>query len=366
MKKLLLSILLIPLFSFAQKDSTSVLKGHINGLGNNSLDLTYSIDSIAYPYKSAKVKGHRGDFTYEARVTEPTIYRISYYRKATKHRKAIFSYVRLFLEPGKEITMQGRLDSLGKSVVTGSPVSTEWLRQMAILDSFYVGMKNPDRDTLHKEEIRTKNKEIFARVLAYRQGYITSHPASPVSMELFNDEYSYNVRPHESRPIFSSLDQHIQQSVSGKLFKHKLDVASAVDIGSLAPDITLNDPDGKPVTLSSFRGHLVLLDFWASWCGPCRKENPDLVKAYSAYHPKGLDIYSVSLDASRADWIAAIKKDSLTWTHVSDLKGWQSPPAKTYGADAIPCNVLIDKNGVIIAKNLRGDALDKKLFEILK
>ena len=128
----------------------------------------------------------------------------------------------------------------------------------------------------------------------------------------------------------------------------------------------MNDRDGKPFSLSSTRGKLILVDFWASWCGPCRRENPNVVKAYSKFHAKGFDVFGVSLDKDKDKWLEAIKKDNLTWNHVSDLKGWGNQAAKLYGIRAIPSNLLLDKQGKILAKNLRGEDLIKKLTEVIQ
>lgn len=139
-----------------------------------------------------------------------------------------------------------------------------------------------------------------------------------------------------------------------------------VMVGAQAPEISLSDTTGTPVPLSSLRGKYVLLDFWASWCGPCRMENPNVVRMYNKYKDKGFAIYSVSLDQTKGNWTKAIRNDNLAWTHVSDLKFWQSAAAQQYGVQAIPATFLLDKDGKIIAKDLRGPALEQKLEEILK
>ena len=136
-------------------------------------------------------------------------------------------------------------------------------------------------------------------------------------------------------------------------------------IGSLAPEIELTNPDGKVIKLSDYRGQYVLLDFWASWCRPCRGENPNLVADYAKYHSKGFEIFQVSLDKTKEAWVNAIAKDKLDWIHVSDLKYWDAAPAKLYNVRSIPASFLLDKEGKIIATNLRGSALGDKLSELL-
>jgi len=162
-------------------------------------------------------------------------------------------------------------------------------------------------------------------------------------------------------PIFKSLTPGLRNSKTGKDFARLLYDDGPGSVGTMASDFTQNDINEKPVKLSDFKGRYVLLDFWASWCGPCRAENPNVVKAYNQYKDKNFTVLSVSLDqpGKKEAWLSAIKKDGLTWTQVSDLRFWNNAAAKQYGIMAIPQNFLIDPTGKIVAKNLRGEALIK-------
>ena len=148
--------------------------------------------------------------------------------------------------------------------------------------------------------------------------------------------------------------------------QEQMPFAAKPQLGSQAPDLTMNDPNGKPISISNFKGKYVLVDFWASWCGPCRKENPTVVAAFNKFKSKNFTVLGVSLDEDKDAWIAAIMKDGLAWSQMSDLKGWASAASTVYGVDAIPYNVLLDPAGRVIASDLRGPALEAKLAELVK
>lgn len=171
-------------------------------------------------------------------------------------------------------------------------------------------------------------------------------------------------------PVLEELADKLQQENPSpkyaQAFIAGIKRIKGVGVGDIAPDFSLNDPEGNQVSLSSLRGKYVLLDFWASWCGPCRKENPNVVRLYEQYKDKDFEIYGVSLDRDKNAWIKAIKDDNLTWVHGSDLKYWSSDVAVQYGVNGIPATYLLDQEGRVIAKNLRGAALERKLEELLK
>ncbi|MBD0260356.1 MAG: AhpC/TSA family protein [Cytophagales bacterium] len=168
-------------------------------------------------------------------------------------------------------------------------------------------------------------------------------------------------------PLAPQFEKAFPNSEYTKDFSAKVaQYKNAVQVGQAAPDITLSSPEGKPVSLSSLRGKYVLIDFWASWCGPCRQENPNVVKMYNKFKGKNFEIFGVSLDREKEKWTQAIAQDGLSWVHVSDLKFWESAGAQSYGVRSIPATFLLDPTGKVIAKNLRGQALEAKLAEILE
>lgn len=170
-------------------------------------------------------------------------------------------------------------------------------------------------------------------------------------------------------PFFDKVDKQFYASFSNSKYARehhqRVETLRKTAVGETAPDIVLMDPFGKSIALSSLRGKYVLVDFWASWCKPCRMENPNVVRLYNRYKTKGFDVFSVSLDDNKESWIKAINDDKLLWTHVSDLKKWNASVVSSYNIESIPFTVLLDKEGRIIAKNLRGAELEKKLAELM-
>lgn len=210
------------------------------------------------------------------------------------------------------------------------------------------------------DEFEKKGREIYA-------DFARNNIQSPIAAYAVSQYASWDINVSEVEPIYNKLPAAAKESPSMKSLADRLVIAKKTAIGEMAIDFTQNDTLGVPVKLSSLRGKYLLVDFWASWCVPCRQENPNVVKAYKAYKDKGFHIISVSLDrpGAKDKWLEAIRKDGLTWTHVSDLKFWQNDIAKEYGIQAIPQNLLLDPSGKIIAKNLSGEQLQEKLAHVL-
>ncbi|MDR1408225.1 MAG: AhpC/TSA family protein [Tannerella sp.] len=229
---------------------------------------------------------------------------------------------------------------------------------------------DPSEGYRHSEVTGSAEHDLYVDYLSQDdvviEDFIRAHPKSLVATYALYRNFSYRLSPEEIQANIQLLDSSLWKTEYVKTLNVLVETLLSVAPGKQAPDFTADDPDGRAVSLSSRLGNgYVLLDFWASWCPPCRQENPHLVALYRQYRDKGFDIFSVSLDRTKDAWLKGIEDDELTWMHVSDLKYWHSAPAALYGVRAIPSNFLIDKDGVIVAKNLDGDGLEKKLAELL-
>jgi peroxiredoxin len=280
----------------------------------------------------------------------------------------------LYLENGS-INISGALDSMSNAKVTGTPTN----QLNAELQKLLEPLKR-EEELLNKEmETAMQNKTISEdsamamwgkladRRKAITIGFVAAHRDNLISVHEVTDLFIFNPDPKEFDSVVQLLDTALLKTQAGVELIKRLEIAKSTDIGQPAPQFTMNDVNGKPVALSSLYGKFLLIDFWASWCGPCRADNPNLVKTYNDYHKKGFDIVSVSLDSERDKdkWLEAISKDKLTWLQLSDLKGWDNQAARLYGINGIPMNFLLDQQGRIIAKGLRGSALREKMSGLI-
>lgn len=280
-----------------------------------------------------------------------------------------------FLE-NSEISINGHADSLYLASVTGSASQSEYETYRASFEGSNSNMQTAFEKyrvakTAGDEELASaieKELEGFEnQQLDMKKQFITNNPASFITPTVLN-EISYYLEAPDMESLLGGLDTTLNKVEAVTKLKERLVSLKTVAIGQKAPDFTLNDVTGTPVTLYSKVGgntKLLLVDFWASWCGPCRQENPNVVKVWNEFNKKGFDVFGVSLDSKEDAWKKGIEDDKLTWTHVSDLKYWDCAPAKMYAVSAIPANFLLDENGIIVGHNLRGEDLAAKVAEIL-
>jgi peroxiredoxin len=345
------------------KENGYSIDGSITGYDSSYVQLKKFVDGDFITMDSTLVS--KGKFNINGTVKMPDLYYLVF--GDLQHK------TRIFLE-NSDITFNAHFDSLDVASIKGSKSHVEYVayqdeirpyeNKMADLYQQYKAASD-QKNKLLMNQLDSTMTALDRDMNNFIKNYIGTHK-SLVIVPYILYTISYSMEAKELDSLLGTIDKNLDSSIYTKNLKNKVEILKNVEIGKQAPDITLNDTAGKPVSLSSFKGKYVLIDFWASWCGDCRRENPNNVKLYQDFNKKGLEIFGISLDRNRGEWVNAIKKDKLSWTHVSDLKFWYSAAAKLYGISSIPHTFLINKEGVIIAKNLYGDELRAKVKEVLK
>lgn len=279
-----------------------------------------------------------------------------------------------FLE-NAEIFISGDLDSIASISIKGSKTQDENEQLIKEIEPRFKQMREnmkelqkaaSDKDTMKMDLLKKQNSEIEIELTELQKEFILKNPNSFLIPEILNG-LSRTLTAVEVENLMKKISSDVAKTPELTVLSAKLKELKKVDVGQKAPDFSLNDVSGTPVSLySKVGGKLLLIDFWAAWCAPCRQENPNLVKAYNEFHKKGFDIIGVSLDRTKEDWLKAIEKDELKWTQVSDLSYFNGDVIKKYVVSSIPSNFLLDKNGIIVAKNLRGEKLHQKISELLE
>lgn len=313
----------------------------------------------------------KGDFEFSNYTPKIGFYRV---------KSSPQNFAMLVLDSADKIKLSGNLNDLGNSYkVEGSAETKLFIEYNEISKQ-----RDLRLDSLNKafqalmEVNKMDSKKMDSLSKLFEAPYNSIVGASNV---LLIDKLKQNVsmyssliavqalEPDQYADVYKALDAGLSGKFPNdnnvKMFHGVVSSMLATTIGQTAPDIRLTTPEGKELSLNSFKGKVVLIDFWASWCGPCRKEMPNVVKAYAKFKNKGFEIFGVSLDMDKDRWVEAIAKDGITWPQVSDLKQWGSSVVKLYNIQGIPYTVLLDKEGKILAKNLRGEELEKKLAEVL-
>jgi peroxiredoxin len=358
--KIFLSLLAFsPAFLFAQNQAAGFeIKGNISGLADGKVQIVnMAEDHAVLASDSAK----NGVFTLKGSVAEPSLYYIVLSNEQPQY---------LYLE-NKPITITGSKTDIKNIKVEGSSSHTDFVEfnktfnpLIAELNGF-AALIQREADEKKKEDLFKKYDSVTKKVDAEVGNFVASKKSSFVSAFLLSVSAQVLADPIVLEQRFNMLSEEVRKSEIGKGLANSIAYFKVGAVGTDALDFTQNDVQGKPVKLSAFKGKYVLLDFWASWCKPCRLENPNVVKVYNKFKNKNFTVLGVSLDQSKDAWVKAIETDKLAWNHVSDLQQWNNAVAQMYHIQSIPGNFLIDPNGKIVARDLRGEDLEKKLCELI-
>jgi peroxiredoxin len=355
----ILLALLLPVAAIAQADKGFTIKGNITGIKDSTL--VFLANSNGNPVSQTYVTN--GTFQLIGKVESEDVYQLNFIGHQDTYE--------IFMG-NDNINLTGKATAIKALIVSGKSAAQDYQLYQKRFNPLKerlnknVTLANQTQDAKKRDSLVAIVNKTVADIQSQIDLFIKEKPASPVSAFILYITNQLNNDPELLQQRFDLLTDDAKKNMYGNAISEMVEASSFGSIGSSAPDFVQNNEEGKPVSLSSFKGKYVLIDFWASWCGPCRRENPNVVAAYNAFKNRNFTILGVSLDQDKQKWLDAIKTDNLNWTQVSDLAYWNNAAAKKYKVSSIPQNYLLDPNGKIIAKNLRGEELHRVLAQTLK
>ncbi|PWH10286.1 thioredoxin [Bacteroidetes bacterium SCGC AAA795-G10] len=361
-------IIVFTLLNSCQTNNSNTLriKGEIDIDSQTSIYLIVA-DLNNQPVTLDTIVSNNGSFELETEIIEPNFYFLQI---------AGDNNTFPFIAERGTVNISLFKDSLGLSKAKGTTSNDDFMRYKSETKKYIESLNGIGndlqqamilKDSLLAQDLQEQYKEVREQIQEYELDFLKASPNSLLSILILERFISSKVIPiDEAKNLFDSLEERIKNTRSGKSVKNQLEQSvDSVEVGQIAPRFDGNSPSGKPFVFENSLAKVTIIDFWASWCRPCRIENPNLVQLYHRNKDRGLNIVGVSLDKERNKWLKAIEDDGLVWDHVSNLMFWNDPIAKLYKVSAIPATFVLDQNGVIVARNLRGAALYKKIEELL-
>jgi peroxiredoxin len=373
--KMIVLALLLPAMALAQKPNFTIT-GQIGKLGKPAKVYFDYMDNGANHEDSCVVVN--GQFKFTGIVSGITTSRMSLDHTGEGKPHSIYAPNSdvIYIYFGKENMVFKSADSLANATVTGSKIYDEFQdynKQIggtimaltkAVNADFASGTPAQQKDTAFTKAVDARFRRNIAKRTDKQFEFAKNNPNSYFALVALSESAGTKVDVKKVEPVFNALKAEFRNTDMGKELEQRIQAAGTTAVGMQAPEFTQNNVEGKPISLAMLKGKYVLVEFWASWCAPCRAGNPNLVKQYELYKDKGFEIISVSLDNVKDRWVDAIKKDGLPWLQVSDLKGWNNAVGRMYGVRAVPQSFLLDKEGKVIGNTLRDETLNAKLAEL--